>query len=475
MATKISFKSIQAGLSLALLTFCQGASVQAQAEYKPLSQLAPALAVAGQSQYPPGLSEGAGIWVNLWNYPSRDFEGYAEKLYASGIRNLFIQTSRSNTPAIRQPEELGQIIEACHKYKIRVIAWSFAELHNPKADAEKLIVAARFRSKNGERLDAIAPNLEKNLHKEAVEAYSKILREALGAYPMVAVVYSPLNRAPAVAITPWKTLAQYYDVIAPMAYWNGRYQTIDAYTYTKRTVERIRELTARPDVEVHVIGDGMGTRAPEIKEFLRGCADSGAQSASLYPDQITTAEQYGAMALYNDYMPVDARERLMGMRQFISQGLIEETRFDPSRPISRGLLFKLTAHSLKVKGVVDAASAYSYFERQGVIDTVAREYPEIAMADELAAPLGRDTAASFVRQARLSVGRVMKPRKGGAASPYMTMARPSRADRLFAAPAYASGENTRVSFGVPQALNANAGSRPLSYFDAVHLLNSAGR
>ncbi|HMY56455.1 MAG TPA: hypothetical protein PK671_26030, partial [Candidatus Obscuribacter sp.] len=200
-----------------------------------------------------------------------------------------------------------------------------------------------------------------------------------------------------------------------------------------------------------------------------------AQSASLYPDQITTAEQYGAMALYNDYMPVDARERLMGMRQFISQGLIEETRFDPSRPISRGLLFKLTAHSLKVKGVVDAASAYSYFERQGVIDTVAREYPEIAMADELAAPLGRDTAASFVRQARLSVGRVMKPRKGGAASPYMTMARPSRADRLFAAPAYASGENTRVSFGVPQALNANAGSRPLSYFDAVHLLNSAGR
>ncbi len=76
---------------------------------------------------------------------------------------------------------------------------------NTTADADKMIAAAKYASPRGEHVDAIAPNLEKNLDAKAVEAYLKRIREAVGpTMPIMAVVYSPLNRAPQVAKTPWR-------------------------------------------------------------------------------------------------------------------------------------------------------------------------------------------------------------------------------------------------------------------------------
>src|SRR6516162_2023271 len=191
---------------------------------------------------PPGLADGPGVWLNMWNYPA-DPEAYCLKLHASGIRNLFVQTSRSNTDSICNPAGLGSLLDTAHRYKMRVIAWSFAELSNPNADAGKLIAAARFVSPNGQRVDAVAPNLEKDLSAPKVQAYSQALRDALGeSYPMIAVVYSPLNHAPQVASIPWKMLDKYYNVIAPMNYWNSKYEKIEPYEYTLQTIKKIRAL-----------------------------------------------------------------------------------------------------------------------------------------------------------------------------------------------------------------------------------------
>jgi hypothetical protein len=183
---------------------------------------------AANNRGPEGLADGAGIWVNMWNYPQSDYEGYCQGLHAKGIRNVFIQTSRSNTEAITHPEQLGELIDACHRYKIRIIAWSFAELSNVSRDADKMISAAQFVSPKGQHMDALAANLEKKLDQPVVEAYSKKIRDAVGPnFPMIAVVYSPLNQAPQVAHIPWKTLDKYYDVIAPMNYWNSKYKKLD--------------------------------------------------------------------------------------------------------------------------------------------------------------------------------------------------------------------------------------------------------
>lgn len=61
---------------------------------------------------PYGIADGAGIWVNMWNYPA-EADSYCLKLYASGIRNIFIQTSRSNTDAVCNPEGAIQAAQCC--------------------------------------------------------------------------------------------------------------------------------------------------------------------------------------------------------------------------------------------------------------------------------------------------------------------------------------------------------------------------
>lgn len=289
-----------------------------------------------------GLADGPGIWVNMWNYPAvSDVDEYCRKLHSHGIRNLFIQTSRSNTPGICEPEKLGALIEGCHRYKIRVIAWGFHELSNSSLDADKMIAAARFRSPNGEHVDAIAPNLEKNLSRASVEAYLKKIRAAVGkSFPLMAVVYSPLNKAPAVAQTPWPLLAEHCDVIAPMAYWNSKYQKFSAYDYTLATVRMVRQLTRRPDVEVHVIGDGMGTRAESIREFLKACRAADVASASLYPNHQPTEEQLDCMSRYFEYFPVNSRFRLAALRELMSTGVISDS-VDPSANISRGAFYAM--------------------------------------------------------------------------------------------------------------------------------------
>lgn len=295
-----------------------------------------------------GLTDGAGIWANLWNYPEGDLDAYCRELKAHNIRNLFIQTSRSNTPAIRHPEKLGALIEACHRNGIRVLAWSFAELFDPEADADKMVEAAQYVSPNGEHVDGVAPNLEKNLEPWRIEKYSARVRSKLGAnYPMIAVVYSPLNKCFEVKRISWPLLAKYYDVIAPMIYWNSKYEKIEPYSYTVKTIQQIRQLTGKADMEISAIGDGMGSGGAAIAEFLRACHDAEATGISLYPEQKMTDEQMKAVARHPDYIHKNARFRLAAFREYVQNGSLNNpAQGDPSRPVSRRDFYQLLVRQM---------------------------------------------------------------------------------------------------------------------------------
>lgn len=378
-----------------------------------------ALAPAGAEPFfdltPAGIADGPGIWVNIWHYPEGDLNVYCSRLRAHGIRNLFIQTSRSNTDALPHAEKLGAVVEACHRHGVRVIAWSFAELVDPKGDAAKMIAAARYRSPQGERIDGIAANLEKNLERWRVELYSRELRRALGPnYPMMAVVFSPLNKAPEVARTPWTLLGQYYDVIAPMAYWGGRRQSLDAYTYTTTTIHKVRQLTGSAHAEIHVIGDGMGTGASDIVQFLRACQAAEATSASLYPNHRPTPDQLAALARYPDFFPENARFRLAAFKGLVRSGALRcPPDNDPSRPLSRGEFYKLAVDQLyrpmarRMHGGTEGAAAsaqttsdtgdpfgleaYRVLTRIGAVP----DYPDIGRWD-LESPIGSGEALSVI-------------------------------------------------------------------------------
>src|SRR5579875_126810 len=361
----------------------------------------PAVAGRLQNLTPAGLADGAGIWVNMWHYPEGDLDAYCSRLRANGVRNIFIQTSRSNTPTLVHPELLGPLVEACHRSNIRLIAWSFGELGNPAADADKLIAAARFQSQHGHRLDGIAGNLEKNLDPTRVAEYSKHLRQALGPrYPMIAVVYSPLNRAPQVARIPWKLLAEYWDVIAPMTYWGGKYQKLDAYTYTTQTIQQVRKLTGRPDVEIHVIGDGMGTTTEDLQSFLSACQASEATSASLYPNHVPTAEQLAALGRYRDYFPSNSRFRLAAFRELSRAGVLSSPpEGDPAQPISRAEFYRLVARQLFMRNPaadLSVGQALDILSNAGVLpETAEGAAPEQALAE----PVDSTEALSLIASA----------------------------------------------------------------------------
>ncbi len=314
-----------------------------------LASLPASFAAGFKDDCAPGTADGPGIWANLWNYPEpAQAEEYCRGLKEHGIRNLFIQTSRSNTPAINSPEKLGPLIETCHRHGIRVIAWSFSELIDPDSDAEKMIQAALFTSANGEHIDGIAPDLEKNLEAWRIEKYAKHIRAKLGAnYPMMAVVYSPLNRCFEVARIPWQLLAKYFDSIAPMVYWNSKYQKIEPYSYTVETIQKIRQLTRRPDIEIHCIGDGMGTTAESIQQFLRACRTAEATGVSLYPNQKATPEQMKTISRCPDYLPANGKFRLAAFREFMNAGLLSEPQGkDPSKSVARRDFYRLVVAHL---------------------------------------------------------------------------------------------------------------------------------
>lgn len=407
---------------------------------------------AGELNPPAGIADGPGIWMNLWSYPKGDLDAYCLNLHNHGIRNLFIQTSRSNTESIRQKEVLGNLIDTCHKYKIRTIAWSFAFLESPVTDAHKLVDAARFKTPRGSGFDAVAANLEKDLTASRVEQYSKVLRDELGQdYPLVAVVFSPLNKAPQVARTPWKLLDRYYDVIAPMNYWNSKYKKFDPYQYTMDTVKEVRHLVGRPDVEVHVIGDGMKTGGEEIKSFMKACMDCGATSASLYPFHQVTAEQYKTLSFYSEYFPVNSRYRLAAFKELKSQGAFPRVGLDPSRPISRGEYYQVLAGRLTGKHDLDALDSEKILSSYGFFADLSAE------SRSLDAAIGHREAYKLA--ARLVQARSKAAASGlkiDGANPVNLFKGKKRADRWFVQPA--SAETTHPRF------------ETLNYLDAAQII-----
>jgi hypothetical protein len=417
---------------------------------------------------PSGLADGPGVWLNMWNYPA-DPESYCLKLHASGIRNLFIQTSRSNTDSICNPSGLASLLETAHRYKMRVIAWSFAELKNPTQDAAKLIAAARFLSPKGDRVDAIAPNLEKDLSANKVQAYSQSLRDALGeSYPMIAVVYSPLNHAPQVASIPWTMLDKYYNVIAPMNYWNSKYEKIEPYEYTLQTIKKIRALVGRSDVEIHVIGDGMGTHGDSIKLFLAACRTGAATSASLYPNQKITEEQLSSIAQYPDYFVVNSRFRLAAYRELVKRGsLVLPEKTDPADAIRRGEFFCLLLRQLyPAAGELPSDSAdFGQTEAMTVLTKVGvlKNQPSDAADSYLAQSISAKEALDLVASTLEAKERLKEHPlgKAGSARQNRLLSNISRkAERLFVQPAFAEG------------LGGNA-PLPLSYLDAAQIVVQA--
>ena len=233
------------------------------------------------------ITVGKGIWLNIWNYPVNP-EMFCEQLKAKGIDTIYLQISRSNMPAIKNPIGLNKIIKSAHQRNIKVIGWTYSFLKNPISDAQKFSQAVFYRTPDGDSLDGMAADIEEVTNSPAVETFAKAIRKSVGpTYPLIAITFSPVLKRANPRHYAWKTIANNFDIIAPMTYWHGFVKLRSekgAYDYTAETISKIKEYTQKEDIKIHLIGDGQKTSSAEINGFLRAASDHKVNAGvSLYP------------------------------------------------------------------------------------------------------------------------------------------------------------------------------------------------
>ena len=233
------------------------------------------------------ITVGKGIWLNIWNYPENP-EMFCEQLKSKGIDTIYLQISRSNTPVIKDPVQLNNIIKSAHLRNMKVIGWTYSFLEDPISDAQKFIQAVNYRTPDSDKLDGLAADIEEITNARSIETFAKAIRKSVGPkYPLIAITFSPVLKRADPRHYAWKTIANNFDIIAPMTYWHGFVKLRSekgAYDYTAQTISKIKEYTQKDDIQIHLIGDGQKTSSAEITGFLRAANDHNVNAGvSLYP------------------------------------------------------------------------------------------------------------------------------------------------------------------------------------------------
>ena len=251
----------------------------------------------------PPITVGKGIWLNIWNYPANP-EIFCEQLKSKGIDTIYLQISRSNTPAIKEPVKLNRIIKSSHERNINVIGWTYSFLKDPISDAQKFIQAVNYRTPGGDKLDGLAADIEEVTNSQAIETFAKAVRKSVGSkYPLIAITFSPVLKRANPAHYAWKTIANNFDILAPMTYWHAFVKLRSekgAYDYTAQTISKLKEYTQKDDLKIHLIGDGQKTSSAEINGFLRAASDHNVNAGvSLYPWYTPKEHQIETLGKFN--------------------------------------------------------------------------------------------------------------------------------------------------------------------------------
>jgi hypothetical protein len=285
---------------------------------KPSPKPTPKASVAAPKPKGPSLAsfKRMGAWVDLYDYAATEPESASADMAAKGVKTLYLQTARWNKPApddknvFQDKVAVERWIHAAHANGLKIVGWYLPAYENMSRDVSRTTAIANYRTSTGQRFDALAIDIEYKGQMPSLSAWNAAVadhahrvRSKVGnGYPVGAIVPS------AVAMEiypqnwvgfPWKSLAADADVFMPMAYWSYRHDCDEKpqhcpYAYTAGNVEKVRELTGKPAMPVHVIGgvaDAVTTE--EVGEFVKAALAVKVYGASLY-DYRTTKPEYWA-------------------------------------------------------------------------------------------------------------------------------------------------------------------------------------
>lgn len=254
--------------------------------------------------------EGLGTWIDAYDF-SRELTRspqppvrpeHVDTMAAKGVKTIYIQASMRSAKApnaILSPDLLEQFIERAHAKGMYVVAWYLPrfEAHEKNIDLLNTLQMKNFVTRNGQRFDAIAVDIEwvKSVPDHALRSailvdYSQQLRRHVGRdYPVGAITMPPVQTEivnprfwPGY---PYEQLRHEYDVWMTMGYWTDRKQSSGwrhSYNYTNENIRRLKAHLG-PDVKIHPIG-GIGhlSSPADYDGFVRSANENGAIGASIY-------------------------------------------------------------------------------------------------------------------------------------------------------------------------------------------------
>lgn len=275
------------------------------------------------NQFPPGqgpnlyrglVFKGLGAWWDVYDWSPTFTNGAApfrvadvDRLAASGVQTLYIQTSTYRHPAVvLDQSRLKAIIARAHQRGMKVVGWYLPQHLDVAVDYLRLAAMVPLG------VDGIGVDIESTdqpnvaVRSDNLVFLTHLLRAnfpnmPMAAIPVTPVIWEELNRSWWPNF-PYKRLAPYYDVWMPMAYFTYRTPQSgwrDAYRYVYESVVRTRRATGVKWLPVHPIG-GIANlmNDTDVARMAAAMRDTTSIGGSLYDDRTTPAGMWPALQAF---------------------------------------------------------------------------------------------------------------------------------------------------------------------------------
>ena len=246
---------------------------------------------------------GKGLWLTYPDWRGNSDARLLATAAADGATHLYLEVA-TTTDGFYGGPALDDLLRQAHADGLAVIAWVYAALGDPAADAANVRQVANYLTPTGDLADGLALDIEDHLAVSAVSSFARRAAAALGPGGLVVGVTWAPQQKPSY---PYRALAPYVSAFAPMDYWHVLpevYTYAQVYNWVLRSVRILRRDAGRPTVPVDVItetfdwfagdsGQGLFSPTPqELSAAMRAASDAGATGVSFYrATTATPAEQ----------------------------------------------------------------------------------------------------------------------------------------------------------------------------------------
>jgi hypothetical protein len=253
---------------------------------------------------------GTGIWLYEWR---RSNHGNAQSIVSrarhAGLSTLYLRTG-SSWDGFDGGDHLRHLLSATRGTNVRVDAWDFHRLRRPGYDAHRLARAARVRTASGQRVAAVAPDIETPAEGTfnaswRVRAYLRALRRELPADVSI-ITAVPWPSRYRIGDYPYRAVAAHSDVLVPMAYWyNNRPTDVTARSihYLRRFNRPVQPVGQGYDGRLDVPGLRHNNLSRQVPMFFWTAHKHGARAASLWSWQAAPPAAWHALVKAHRLFP----------------------------------------------------------------------------------------------------------------------------------------------------------------------------